>query len=454
MLELQTGESLSPNLEPWQSELTLDSTLQDLRLYDFQLDLSSIGQEVAERFSADPLLPGTILVAHNKFVGMLSRQRFFAQMSQPYSLELFLERSLYSLHTILENDALVLSGTMPIVEAAQQSLQRPRENLYEPIVVQLNGHRYGLLDIHQLLLAQSTIHQLTTRLLNEKTQAYLIQTEKMASLGRMVAGISHEIKNPVNCIHGNLNFLVQYSQELIDLIKVYQYEFPQKSRKIQDFERDIELEFLSEDLFKLLKSMNLAGDRLVEIVSSLRNFSRLDQDTKQLIDIHECIEGTLLILNSRLKQGIDIVREYGEIPQITCYAGQISQVFMNIISNSIEALLEKVNQADSSEKSWHPQIKIKTQILDNHKTDWVSICIADNANGIPPDIQTRVFEAFFTTKPIGEGTGLGLAISHQIVTQKHHGTLSVTSQPNVGTEFKVQLPLSQIDTLLTSAVPI
>ncbi|HEY9649840.1 MAG TPA: ATP-binding protein [Coleofasciculaceae cyanobacterium] len=446
MLAFKESESRTkiPNSYPALSEtqaLKLESTIQELSLYDFQFESSHLGIEVAHAFQSYPLLPGVILAEQGKFVGMISRRRFLEQMSRPYGLEPFLKRPLHSLYRFAEAEVLKLPGEMQIVEAARRSLQRPPAILYEPIVVEIETEVYRLLDVHQLLVAQSHIHELTTQLLHEQTQAQLIQTEKMASLGQMVASVAHEIKNPVGCITCNFDFLANYCHHLIEILSAYDAEFPNISANIGQLKEDAELSFILEDLPKILNSMAAGSERLTKIVGSLQSFSHFDGANPHPADIHDCIESTLLILKNRLKSGIEVIKNYGNLPPIHCYSGQLSQVFMNLLSNAIDALTDKLNDSMTNVKIWQPQIEISTEIIQNSDTDWVSIRIADNGPGIPQKIQSRIFETFFTTKPVGKGTGLGLAISHQIITQKHQGQLLMHSQPEMGTEFKILLPL-------------
>jgi two-component system NtrC family sensor kinase len=265
------------------------------------------------------------------------------------------------------------------------------------------------------------------------TQTQLIQTEKMSSLGQMVAGVAHEINNPVNFIHGNLEYANQYIINLLNLLRLYQQEYPQPTEAIAEEIAEIELDFLREDLLKLLESMKIGSERIRQIVLSLRNFSRLDEAQMKLVDIHEGIENTLLILNSRLKHGIEVIKNYGELPEIECYPAQLNQVFMNILVNAIDALEESV---DNSHKSKIPQILIQTQKLDSSK---IMVRICDNGPGISLAIQSKLFDPFFTTKAPGKGTGIGLAICYQIV-EKHGGKIEVISSLGAGAEFAIALP--------------
>jgi signal transduction histidine kinase len=274
----------------------------------------------------------------------------------------------------------------------------------------------------------------------------LIQSEKMSSLGEMLAGVAHEINNPVNFIYGNLGPINDYTTELLELIQTYENE-QLSSVAVQNKTAEIDLEFMKEDLPKLLQSMQLGAERTRQIVLSLRKFSRVDETSLQLVDLHDCLDSTLLLLNSRIKKGVQIICNYGTIPNIEAYAGSLYQVLMNLLSNALDALDERSSmpltltdtEAEHS-APWTPQIKITTTPCENNQ---VEIKIADNGVGIAIEHLSHIFDTFFTTKPVGVGTGLGLSISHDIVVTKHRGRLSCQSQVGVGTEFTLVLPIRQ-----------
>jgi signal transduction histidine kinase len=278
----------------------------------------------------------------------------------------------------------------------------------------------------------------------QQTQVQLIHSERMSSLGQLVAGVAHEINNPINFIYGNLTPATEYTQALLHLVNLYQISSPNPTAEIRDQIESIDLEFLRQDLPKLLSSMKLGIERIRQIITSLRCFSCLDEAEKKPIDIHEGIDSTLLILQNRLKaksysSPIQVIKEYGDMPQIECYAGQLNQVFMNLISNSIDALEDSNRLRPLENAKMKPGvIKISTERFNRN---WARIRVVDNGPGIPDDIRPKIFIPFFTTKAAGKSTGLGLSISHQIIVEKHGGNLSCYSTPGQGTEFVIEIPL-------------
>ncbi len=311
--------------------------------------------------------------------------------------------------------------------------------------------------------AQLQSKQLTEALAElQKAQSQMIQNEKMSSLGQLVAGVAHEINNPISFIHGNLLYLEQYIGDLLRILNLYKIRHFSGDVEIKTLEKEIDLLFLLEDLPKMMKSMKTGTNRIRDIVLSLRNFSRMDQSEFKVVDIHEGLESTLMILQHRLhpqanNAGIKVIKEYGDLPLVECSPGQLNQVFMNILGNAIDAIesryISTINVNDVSnitpesldiktllqpQETISKEITISTsQIAD----DWIQILIADNGIGITEDISQHIFNPFFTTKAIGKGTGMGLSISYQIIADQHNGRLECLSQINKGTQFIIKIPI-------------
>jgi signal transduction histidine kinase len=481
--ETEEGSPINP-------PLGLRSTLQELTLYDFLLESDCHGGEVTNVFEKNLLLPGIIITNKGKFTGMISRRRFFEQMSRPYSLELFAKQPLLVLYRFTQTDLLILDRNTSIMVAVRQSLGRSPELIHEPIVVRVEPETYKLLDVHQLLLAQLQIHELSTVAMREsqsqlrhqaqqlefallelqRTQAQLIQTEKMSSLGQLVAGVAHEINNPIGFIYSNLHHAKEYSQSLIKMLHIYQQHCPKSIPEIEVEANEIELDYLLEDLPRVFNSMQQGAERIRDIVLSLRNFCRLDEAEMKQVNIHDGIDNTIMLLQSQLKgkpghEAIEIYKEYAELPLVQCYPGQLNQVFMNILINAIYAL-DECNKSENidvkDEKTsedvllknystdsqysiynseyWKPAIQVRTELIEENK---IVIKIYDNGSGMTEEVRNRLFDPFFTTKPIGKGTGLGMSISYEIVVNQHGGKLRCFSELGKGTEFAIEIPLKQ-----------
>ncbi|TAF08208.1 MAG: PAS domain S-box protein [Nostocales cyanobacterium] len=293
-------------------------------------------------------------------------------------------------------------------------------------------------------LRQRTLELEQTLQQLRRTQSQLIHSEKMSSLGQLVAGVAHEINNPINFIYGNLIHAHKNLQDLLNLLSLYQKNYPDPVPDICEQTQLIELEFLQEDLPKLICSMQLGAERICQIVDSLRTFSRLDQAALKFVDIHESIDSTLMILEHRLNPQthlpkIKLIKKYDNLPLVECYAGHLNQVFMNILVNAIDAL-EGTGSQDFLSEIPNPEISITTKMPNPQE---IIICIADNGQGMSEEIRQRIFDPFYTTKPVGKGTGLGLSISHQIVTEQHRGSLNCISSVGKGSEFIIKIPLHQ-----------
>jgi two-component system, NtrC family, sensor kinase len=332
-----------------------------------------------------------------------------------------------------------------------------QEEVIARIKVQLKLRRLNIELDKQKQLLEERVKERTAELSEalealQKMQLQLVQSEKISSLGQLVAGVAHEVNNPIGFISTNLYHADKYAQDLIHLLNLYQQKYPNPDSEIEEVIETVDLGHISKDLPKMISSMRLGSDRVRGIMQSLRNFSRADGLEKKLVDIHEGMETTLMILQHRLKSqtyrpAIQVMKEYGNIPQFACYPGQLNQVFMNLIANAIDAIDEGVEGSNwESEKSKLftadnilsiPLICICTSI----DRENVTIHIGDNGKGMEPEVRDRIFQAYYTTKPEGKGTGLGLSMSYQIITEKHGGTLECISSPGKGTEFIIKIPL-------------
>lgn len=445
------SEKSTPLLsEGSKGDLGLESTLQELPLYTFEVETSCTGAEIATIFEKYPLVPGVILLEKGKYIGMLSRRQLLEFLIRPLGKEIFFGQPLSIIYSYARTDILMLSEKTPILAAMQLSLRRSPELLAEPIVVKLESEIYRLLDVNELNIASWQIRGIETQVRYERSQAQIIQNDKMASLGRLVDGVAHEILDPVNFIWGNLTHVTNYSQDLLKLVTAYIQEFPNPPEEITYLKEDIEFNFLEQDLNKSLTSIRTGAERLKKLVTSLQNFCHIDAVYPKPVDLHSCLDNIVLLIHSRIKGEITIVKTYGHLPPVYCFLGQLNQVFMNILSRSVDTLLDDAirqqynNDIITDEKK--PQIDITTEVItqpasSNQATDsrWVAIRIKDNGPGMSEELQQQITESFSLQKRADKETSL--AASYRIITGRHGGKLNLHSKIDIGTEFEILLPL-------------
>lgn len=429
--------------------LHLESALQDLHLHQLEVELSQVGWELAQIFEHHPLLPGAVLVDGGQFAGMISRQRLLEFLIRPHGMELFLQKPLWVVLSYARCELLILPGETPILMAAHQALRRSPHLLNEPIIVQLNDAHY-LLDVHELNIAHWQIRGIETQVRYERTQAQMIQSDKMASLGRLVDGVAHEILDPVSFIWGNLSHITTYSQELLQLLALYERYLPQPPADLVQLQTEMELDYLRADLPRAIESVKAGAERLSKLASSLQNFCHIDEVYPKPTDLHEAIDGILLLLKSRLSSDIQIVKHYGHLPPVVCYPGQLNQVFMNILSTCLDSLLIQAVSQQLDQEMQRPQLndapvtytkptlEITTQICNPpaplpDPTRWVSIRIADNGPGLSKEVQRQLLESFSVKQRTEKETSL--AVSYQIVTAKHGGKFKVRSHSAANQEM-------------------
>lgn len=322
------------------------------------------------------------------------------------------------------------------------------------VVDKVKGLSMGAVDyITKPIEQEEVLARINVHLELRKAQLRLMQEEKMSALGQLVAGVTHEINNPVNFIYGNLPHARRDIDDLLKLLQLYETYTPNPIPEIQTYSEEIDLEFLKDDLPQLLHSMEVGAERILGIVRSLQMFSRREQAEPKPVNLHESIDSTLMLLSSRLRSksrrpdsrrsDIEVIKEYGELPLVEGYVGQLNQVFMNLLANAIDAINEQIEEEENSQnaelQSFTPRITIRTEVTQDQAK--VVIRIKDNGIGMSEEVRQRIFQQFFTTKPVGQGTGLGLSITRQVVVAKHGGTLDVNSKLGEGSEFVITLPV-------------
>ncbi|BDI17873.1 hypothetical protein ANSO36C_36750 [Nostoc cf. commune SO-36] len=431
-------------------DLDLDSTLQELPMYNFSVEINHTAMEVASFLEKYPLLPGVILVEQGQFIGMISRRRLLEFLIRPFGQELFVQQPLAVLYSYARTSILLVADTTSILTAMQLSLKRSPELLAEPIVVQTESGAYRLLDVQELSIISWQIRGIDNLIRYERSQAQMIQNDKMANLGRLVDGVAHEILDPVGFIWGNIIYVSNYSQDLLKLIAAYDKELPSVSQAINQIKEEIEFDFLEQDLSRSLASIRTGAERLKKLVTSLQNFCHIDELYPKPVDLHACIDSITLLINSRLQGEIEIVKYYGQLPPVYCFMGQLNQVLMNILSEVVDTLLnEAVRQQlhlEETKTIQKPRIEITTEVISQEASNpdapdsrWILIRIADNGSGMSEELQQQIIESFSSEKKNGKNTSL--AVSYRIITGRHGGKLNFHSQIGIGTKFEILLPL-------------
>jgi signal transduction histidine kinase len=454
-----------------------ESTLSQLPLHTSSIAITELGADLAAKFEQSPTLPGVLLmtttvaddtasangdncVDMGECVGMVSRQQFLEYLLRPQGLELFLPQPLSLLHHYTRHQILVLSSETTILSAAPQALRRSPELVGEPIVVRLPDGQYRLLDFHDLNIAYWQLRGIETQVWYEKTHLEMLRHNRMASLGRLVDGVSHEILDPVSFIWGNLSHLKDYIRDLVGLLDHYETHTPNPPAALQAYREEIEFDYLREDIPRTLTSIKTGADRLSKLATSLQNFCHIDEVYPKPANIHECIEGVLLLLKSRLNSEIEIIKDYGHLPPLPCFIGQLSQVFMNILTQAVNGLLYIAATAEiasefgtvPSIESGHfrPQIVIRTAScsIDGSGHRWISVWIGHNAPTVAEELQAQIAKGFVDSKPLTQETEL--SNSYRIITAKHRGHFRVHCAPaadqplddGMTTAFEILLPLT------------
>ena len=460
--------------------LHLDSTLAELPLHGCIIDANLPGSAAAAILAQHPELPGFVLQDEGILLGIVGRQRFLEFLIHPQGYEWFLQQPLRVLFSYARRPYLLLPETMAILTGAQQALRRSPDQRPDPIVVQGQAGDYWLLDIHELTIANWQLRGIETQVRYERTQIRMIQHEKMAALGRLVDGVAHEILDPVGFIWGNLVHVSEYADQLMQLLAAYEHYCQQTvgdpmPGAIAPLCEDLEVDYIKADLPKTIQSIQSGADRLRKLAVSLQNFCHIDDVYPKPADLHECLNSLVLLLENHLTGEIQFTRYYGTLPPVSCYAGQLSQVFINLLTHAVETLLNPALRATvqrelgdlpmeagalggdrPSPLSPHlpkPEITLSTRIQADpaHLSSqrWVVITITDNGPALTPTLHRQIMDSFSIQQRATQETSL--AMSYQIVTARHGGRLELRSPCHsipvgdtslaIGTEFEVWLPL-------------
>jgi signal transduction histidine kinase len=442
-LDAAIKESIKLAPQAYTSEDAKETDIANQRLVEMEYNSFNLVKNSQKEAAQKLLSGGDYEKEKQKYAaGVASRNRAISFQIQKKVAD-YRQHLLWSIFISVVSLAMLIPAWIFVLRLLQQYLrinkmaQAAIEQTNQELEIRVEKRTEELTEKN--LQLQQTLQEL------QQTQMQLIQTEKMSSLGQMLAGIAHEIKNPVNFVSGNIFYAQEYLQDLLKLVELYKENYPNPPQAIQAEIKAMDLDFLSKDFTKLLQSMMIGTERINEIIQSLRNFSRIDETAVKQVDIHEGIDSTLMILQHRLQSNnqqpeIFILKEYGLLPPIECYPSQLNQVFMNILANAIDALEEQNLQRTPEEIKTKPSsIHIYTEASSK---DNILIRISDNGSGIPKQILSQLFNPFFTTKPVGKGTGIGLSISYQIVVEKHGGKLLCNSTVGEGTEFIIEIPTS------------
>lgn len=439
--------------------LNLESTLQQLPLYSFEVDLNCSVTELMKMLYHHPLLPGVILMEKNQYAGMLSRQRILEFITLPPTKDLFLGEPINVIYTYAKTAIFQLPINTKIITAMEYILQRSPEFFHEPIVIETldQNHKYQLLPIETLNMAAWKIQTITSQTRWESSHLKMIQNDKMASLGRLINGVVHELLDPVSFIWGNLTYVTTYTQDLLKLIKAYENNLTENNithsnSEINAIKSEIELDFLQEDLVNTVNSIHTGAERLKKLVTSLQNFCYVDEVHPKPADLHACLDSIILLINTQIQGKIKIVKNYGYLPPVSCFIGQLNQVFINILSQLVNILMSEIledkfkshfksHYSDNIDHQQIPQIRITTKVVGDNAPNsrWVAIIISNNGLGISAELQQTIRDNFSEEKTSDKETSL--VMSYRIITVKHQGKFNFKSELNVGTEFEILLPL-------------